>query len=111
MTIDVASGKRRVLLGAPEFNFASPRVSPDGRFIVCLRETQSTAELPPDITLVLLAVNGAGAAGEAGRDLLPGLDRWPAEAAWSRDSAAVYFAADDARPAAGVPRRRGRPAR
>ena len=31
-----------------------------------------------------------------GRDLLPGLDRWPAEAAWSRDSAAVYFAADDA---------------
>ena len=95
VAIDVASAKRQVLLSAPEYNFESPRVSPDGRLIVCLRETQSTAELPPDITLVLLAVSGAGGAGEAGRDLLPGLDRWPAEVAWSGDSAAVYFAADD----------------
>ncbi len=66
VAIDVASGKRQVLLSAPEYNFESPRVSPDGRLVVCLRETQSTAELPPDVTLVLLAVNGAGAAGEAG---------------------------------------------
>src|SRR6202040_1255794 len=50
---------------------------------------------PPDLTLVLLGVNGAGAAGEAGRDLLPGLDRWPADPAWSSDSRTVYFAADD----------------
>ena len=93
--IDVATGKRQVLLSAPEYNFSGPRVSPDGRFIVCQRETQTTPERPPDLTLVLLGVNGAGAAGEAGRDLLPGLDRWPAEPAWSHDSRAVYFAADD----------------
>jgi len=49
--IDVATGKRRVLLSAPEYNFEAPRVSPDGRFIVCQRETQSTPELPPDLTL------------------------------------------------------------
>src|SRR6266581_3968357 len=42
--IDVASGKRRVLLSVPEFDFYSPRVSPDGRFIVCQRERHSTAE-------------------------------------------------------------------
>src|SRR5271163_1123201 len=93
--IDVATGKRRVLLSAPEYSFSGPRVSPDGRFIVCSRETQSTPERPPDLTLVLLGVNGAGVAGEAGRDLLPGLDRWPAEPAWSPDSRTVYFAADD----------------
>ncbi len=93
--IDVATGKRRVLLSAPEYNFSGPRVSPDGRFIVCERETQTTPERPPDLTLVVLGVNGAGAAGEAGRDLLPGLDKWPAEPAWSPDSRAVYFAADD----------------
>ncbi len=93
--IDVATGKRQVLLSAPEYNFSGPRVSPDGRFIVCQRETQTTPERPPDLTLVLLGVNGAGAAGEAGRDLLPGLDRWPAEPAWSHDSRIVYFAADD----------------
>src|ERR1700722_12024438 len=96
--IDVATGKRRVLLSAPEYNFEAPRVSPDGRFILCQRETQTTPERPPDVTLVVLGVNGAGPDGDAGRDLLPGLDRWPAEAAWSPDSQAVYFAADaDAR--------------
>jgi dipeptidyl aminopeptidase/acylaminoacyl peptidase len=84
-----------VLLSAPEYSFSGPRVSPDGRFIVCQRETQSTPEGPADLTLVLLGVNGAGAAGEAGRDLLPGLDQWPAEPAWAPDSRAVYFAADD----------------
>ena len=35
--------------------------------------------------------------GETGRDLLPGYDRWPAEPAWSHDSRALYFAADDGR--------------
>jgi dipeptidyl aminopeptidase/acylaminoacyl peptidase len=95
VTIDVATGKRRVLLSAPEYNFERPRVSPDGRLVVCERETQTTPERPPDVTLVVLGVNGAGAAGETGRDLLPGLDRWPGDAAWSPDSAAVYFAADD----------------
>src|SRR4029077_5351906 len=93
--IDVATGKRRVLLSAPEYDFEAPRVSPDGRFIVCQRETQSTPEGPPDVTLVVLGVNGAGADGETGRDLLPGLDRWPAEPAWSPDSRTVYFAADE----------------
>ena len=71
--IDVASGKRQVLLSAPEYNFESPRVSPDGRSAICLRETQNTAENPPDVTLTLLGINGAGAAGEAGRDMLA----WP----------------------------------
>jgi dipeptidyl aminopeptidase/acylaminoacyl peptidase len=93
--IDVATGKRRVLLSAPEYSFSGPRVSPDGQSIACRRETQSTPERPLDLTLVLLGVNGTGAAGEAGRDLLPGLDRWPAELAWSHDSRAVYFTADD----------------
>jgi dipeptidyl aminopeptidase/acylaminoacyl peptidase len=95
VTIDVASGKRQVLLSRPEYNFSGPRVSPDGRFIVCLRETQNTPERPLDLTLVMLEVNGARAAGEPGRDLLPGLDRWPGGPAWSHDSRAVYFAADD----------------
>jgi dipeptidyl aminopeptidase/acylaminoacyl peptidase len=93
--IDVASGKRRVLLSAPEYNFENPRLSPDGRFIVCQRERQNTTERPLDHTLVMLGVDGAGAAGEAGRELLPGLDRWPGEPAWSHDSRTVYFTADD----------------
>ncbi len=95
VTIDVATGKRRVLLSAPEFNFSGPRVSPDGRFVVCQRETRGTAERPLDITLVLLGINGADSSGGSERDLLPGLDRWPLEPTWSGDSREVYFVADD----------------
>ena len=93
--IDVASGKRRVLLSGPEFDFFSPRVSPDGRFVTCQRETHTTAERPPDLTLVMLDIEGPGASGDSGRDLLPGWDRWPEEPAWSHDSRSLYFAADD----------------
>jgi dipeptidyl aminopeptidase/acylaminoacyl peptidase len=101
--IDIATGKRRVLLSVPEFDFESPRVSPDGRSIACLRETRTTAEQPMDLTLVTLGTGDpdtgdsdtGGADGEAGRDLLPGLDRWPQEPAWSHDSRSLYFAADD----------------
>jgi dipeptidyl aminopeptidase/acylaminoacyl peptidase len=111
--IDTASGKRRVLLSVPEFDFDNPQVSPDGRFIACLRERHATAERPVDQTAVLLDVDGGGldgaaldggaldggaldgGGGDAGRDLLPGFDRWPIELAWSHDSRALYFAADD----------------
>ena len=109
--IDVASGKRRVLLSGPEFDFSRARGSrPDGRFIVCLREKHATAERPIDVTLVMLDAGGSDAGGsdtggsdtggsdtggEPGRDLLPGYDRWPGDVAWSHDSGALYFAADD----------------
>ena len=84
-----------MLLSVPEFDFQSPRVSPDGRFIACLRERHGTAERPVDETVVLIEVGDAGDSGGAGRDLLPGFDRWPADLAWSPDSGALYFAADD----------------
>jgi dipeptidyl aminopeptidase/acylaminoacyl peptidase len=96
VTIDVTTGKRRVLLSAPEYNFDGPRVSPDGRLVVCQREKQMTSTDPIDVTLVVLQGDGPGESGGSGRDLLPGLDRWPVEPAWSPDSRTVYFAADDA---------------
>ncbi len=94
--IDVASGKRRVLLSGPEFDFSDPRVSPDGRFIACLRERHATESRPEDITLVLLD-SGADAADapQPGRDLLAGWDRWPRELAWAHDSSALFLTADD----------------
>ena len=70
--IDVASGKRRVLLSVPEFDFSGPRVSPDGRFIVCQRERHATAERPIDMTLVVLDAGGSGAGGsDAGGSAAP----------------------------------------
>jgi dipeptidyl aminopeptidase/acylaminoacyl peptidase len=99
VAIDVASGKRRVLLSAPEFDFDGPRVSPDGRYIACTRERHATTERPVDLTVALLEADGPDSDGPGapgpGRDLLAGWDRWPAELAWSHDSRALYIAADD----------------
>src|SRR6266568_924534 len=93
VAIDVASGKRRVLLSVPEFDFDNPRVSPDGRSIACLRERHATSRRPVDLTVVLLDA-GADTSGP-GRDLLAGWDRWPNELAWAHDSSALYLTADD----------------
>jgi dipeptidyl aminopeptidase/acylaminoacyl peptidase len=96
--VDVATGKRRVLLSAPGFDFSGPRVSPDGRHVVCVRQRHATGSRPPGCTLVLASLDGPDAAdgpGQPGRDLLPGYDRWPGDPAWAHDGAAVYFAADD----------------
>ena len=51
----------------PSSTSASPRVSPDGRFIACLRETARHRRAgPTDITLVVLGVDGSGAVGGVG---------------------------------------------
>jgi dipeptidyl aminopeptidase/acylaminoacyl peptidase len=95
--IDMASGKRRTLLSEPGMSFYQPRISPDGRYAVCARETISTAERPLDVTLLLVSLNGdtPESVDGAARDLLPGVDRWPDEFAWAPDSRSVYFTADD----------------
>jgi dipeptidyl aminopeptidase/acylaminoacyl peptidase len=89
--IDTATGKRRVLLAAPDCDFENPRVSPDGRLVACIRSEHDSYEAPGDVTLV---VTGLGGTGEV-RDLLSGMDRRPLEAAWAADSGSVCFTADD----------------
>jgi dipeptidyl aminopeptidase/acylaminoacyl peptidase len=83
-------GPRRTLLTAPGTDFGSPRISPDGELVLAQREEHDTYEHPGDRTLVVVPLAGGDP-----RDLLDGFDRWPTEAAWSPDSRAVYFAADD----------------
>ncbi len=99
--IDTATGDRRVLLSAPGFDFEGPRISPDGRLVVCGRAAHNSYEAPGGVTLVVAALEGAGADGagpesaDGPRDVLPGLDRRPLEVAWAPDSGSVYFTADD----------------
>ncbi len=89
--IDTQSGARRTLLSAPGYDFYAPRVSPDGRSVLAIREQHDSLAEPADLTLVLAPLDGS--TGPA--DLLGGLDRWPAEAAWAPDGQHAYFAADD----------------
>ncbi len=89
--IDTRTGTRRTLLAAPDADFSSPRISPDGQSVLAIRSEHDTVARPGDVTLVLAALDGS--AGPA--DLLDGLDRWPAEAVWAADSGSVFFTADD----------------
>jgi dipeptidyl aminopeptidase/acylaminoacyl peptidase len=91
VVIDTVTGERRVLLSAPGFDFSDPRPSPDGRLVLCERTEHDTYDRPGDHTLVVADLAG----GQAPVDVLAGFDRWPAEAAWSPDSAAIFFTADD----------------
>jgi dipeptidyl aminopeptidase/acylaminoacyl peptidase len=91
VAIDTGTGARRTLLAAADADFTEPRISPDGRQVVCRREGHETYQAPGDVTLVAAALDGSG--GPA--DLLPDLDRWPQSATWAPDSRAVYFTADD----------------
>jgi len=88
--IDTATGGRRVLLAAPDRDFAEPHISPDGRLVVCTAVTHDNYDRPGEATLLVVPLAG----GEA-LDLMAGMDRRPSEAAWAADSAAVYFTADD----------------
>jgi len=89
--IDLATGKRTVLLSDPELDYASPAFSPDGLHLACVRSAHPTAEEPDDHTLVLLNTDGSGGT----RDLAGDLDRWPASPGWDPRGRGVYFTADD----------------
>ncbi len=89
--IDTRTGTRRTLLTAPDADFSSPRISPDGRSVLAIRSGHDTVTEPGDVTLVLVPLDGSADPA----DLLAGLDRWPAETAWAADSGSVFFTADD----------------
>jgi dipeptidyl aminopeptidase/acylaminoacyl peptidase len=88
VAIDVEMGERRYLTHGDAW-YAEPKVSPDGRFVVCLRGTFGSPEEAADVTLWL-----ADLATGDGRDLTPELDLWPETIVWAPDSAAVFVTAD-----------------
>jgi dipeptidyl aminopeptidase/acylaminoacyl peptidase len=87
---ETATGETRVLVDDPLADVYSPRFSPDGATLVCVREAMSTYAEPPDYTLLVVDVAGGTA-----RDLLPGLDRWPTDPQFSADGSAVFYLADE----------------
>jgi dipeptidyl aminopeptidase/acylaminoacyl peptidase len=90
VAIDTATGERRRLATAPDADFTSPAVAPDGRTVVCVRQRHATYDEPPDQTLWLVPLDGGD-----GRDLTPDLDRWPYDPVWSPDGTAVCFGTQD----------------
>ena len=68
--------RRTALLDDPGHTVDGPvAVSPDGRWVACLRTRRTSAIEPPDVRCVVVPVDG----GEA-RDIAPGWDRWVTDA-------------------------------
>ncbi|TMR30323.1 S9 family peptidase [Nonomuraea zeae] len=88
VTIDVATGERRVLLTEDRHDFTGPMaVSPDGTKIACSRERFTGLEVSARSELWIAdLVTGEG------RAYAP--DLFPAGVDWAPDSSAVYLVAD-----------------
>ncbi|MEC5191204.1 MULTISPECIES: S9 family peptidase [unclassified Arthrobacter] len=92
VAIDALTGTRRVLLDADGMNYFPGPVSPDGRTLAVVSETDTTPEAAPVVALHLLDVTSGG--GEL-TPLAAGWDRWPRPAAWLPDGSALLVTADE----------------
>ncbi len=93
VAVDVATGTRRTLLDTEGISYFPGPVSPDGRTLAVLSETDTTPEQAPRVKLHLLDVSV-----EDGAELTPlaqDWDRWPHPAAWLPDGSALLVTADE----------------
>ncbi|CAM4104978.1 S9 family peptidase [Kibdelosporangium persicum] len=90
VAIDVATGERRVLADDPDYEYASPVISPDGTRVAVTALRRSTPDDLGDHWLAVVPLAG----GEV-RLVATDWDRWPRDPQWTADGAAVVVAADD----------------
>ena len=86
--IDLATGQRAVIADEPDADLWNPTISPDGSTVAFIRESYSTPERAPRITLSCLRFSEAPVA------LAADWDRWPVSVTWSRDGTALIVTAD-----------------
>lgn len=87
--VDLATGDRVTIADDPDADLGHPAISPDGTSVAYVRETISTPELAPRITLGLLRF------GAEPVELTAEWDRWPTSVTWSADGASLIVTADD----------------
>jgi dipeptidyl aminopeptidase/acylaminoacyl peptidase len=90
VSIDTTSGELRVLAAGSDASFVEPAVSRDGRWVVCVREQDTTYENPPLNSLWLVDLTSG-----QGRELVADTDIWPSSPAFSVDGSSIFFLADE----------------
>ncbi|MFE4226680.1 prolyl oligopeptidase family serine peptidase [Arthrobacter sp. NPDC056886] len=93
--IDVATGTRTVLMDTEGLSYFPGPVSPDGRSLVVLSESDTTPLEAPRVLLHLLDVAGPAAGADALTPLAHDWDRWARPAAWLPDGSALLVTADE----------------
>ncbi|MFE8885765.1 prolyl oligopeptidase family serine peptidase [Pseudarthrobacter enclensis] len=95
VAVDVASGSMKVLLDREGMSYFPGPVSPDGRTLAVVSESDSTPRQAPAIRLHLLDVSGDAGVGDGLLPLAHDWDRWPHPAAWLPDGSGLLVTADD----------------
>ena len=95
VAIDVATGTRTVLLDTEGQSYFPGPVSPDGRSLVVVSESDTTPLAAPRVLLHLLDVAGPAAGDGALTPLAHDWDRWARPAAWLPDGSALLVTADE----------------
>ncbi|GAA1700556.1 S9 family peptidase [Microcella alkalica] len=89
VSIDVASGERRTILGEEGVQYEFPTISRDGTRLAYLRVPTSTPAGPTDHELWVSDLDGGNS-----RRIAADWDRWPAEFLFSADGESLIVAAD-----------------
>ena len=95
VAIDVATGTRTVLLDTEGLSYFPGPVSPDGRSLAVVSESDTTPLAAPQVKLHLLDVAGPAAGESALAPLAHDWDRWARPAAWLPDGSALLVTADE----------------
>ncbi|MCE4263007.1 alpha/beta hydrolase family protein [Rhodococcus globerulus] len=88
--IDTVSGDRATLVDDAEADVHSPSVSPDGTRVAFIRETLTTPDHAPRVSLGLYDFRTGAVTAVA-----DGWDRWPTSLAWLSDGSGLVVTADD----------------
>ena len=88
VVIGPTAADRRQLTASDAW-YHDPRVSPDGRWVIAVRDELADPVSATDSTLWLIDL-----ADGSGRDLTPALDLWPVAPRWSADGRHILFTAD-----------------
>jgi dipeptidyl aminopeptidase/acylaminoacyl peptidase len=84
--IDLATAQRA---DDPDADLEHPTISPDGTAVAFIRETHSTPDKAPRITLCHMRFSGPFV------ELTAEWDRWPTSVTWSADGSAMIVTADE----------------
>ncbi|NDL60096.1 prolyl oligopeptidase family serine peptidase [Phytoactinopolyspora sp. XMNu-373] len=91
VVIDTITGERRILVDEPDYEYAAPRISPDGTAVAVIRERLTSPHDPGDRVLAIVSMTDGSL-----RELTTDWDRWPAgPPAWTPDGAALIVVADE----------------
>jgi len=87
--IDLATAQRSTVADDPDADLEHPTISPDGTAVAFIRETHSTPDKAPRITLCHMRF------GEPFVELTAEWDRWPTSVTWSVDGSVLIVTADE----------------